>query len=130
MTEKELRKLTRYQLLELLILQTERADKLQQELEALRKKQEEQDIRSTVVGSIAEEAMQLSGIFEAAQKAADQYVEAVKQKADALLAQIREQAAEAEKPQPEPEQRPDPQPEPEQPAADRTEKLWNMLEAL
>lgn len=37
MTEKDLRKLNRYQLLEMLIMQTERADKLQSKLEEAEK---------------------------------------------------------------------------------------------
>ena len=37
MTEKDLRKLNRYQLLELLIVQTDRADKLQAKLDELEK---------------------------------------------------------------------------------------------
>lgn len=81
MTEKELKKLNRYQLLEMLILQTERADRLEQELEETRKRLEEHDLRISQLGSIAEASLQLSGIFEAAQKAADLYLDEAKKRA-------------------------------------------------
>lgn len=81
MTEKELRKLNRYQLLELLIIQTERADQLQKKLEAAENQLNDQDIRLTVLGSIAEASLQLSGVFEAAQAAADRYLSEAQKKA-------------------------------------------------
>lgn len=88
MTEKELKKLNRYQLLELLILQTERADKLQARLEELEKQKNDLDIQFTALGSIAEASLQISGVFQAAQAAADLYIEAAKKKA----AEIEEEA--------------------------------------
>ena len=82
MTEKELKKLNRYQLLEMLILQTERAEQLEQELRETRQKLEAHDLRIAELGSIAEASLQLSGIFEAAQRAADMYVEEAKKRAE------------------------------------------------
>jgi len=73
LTEKELRKLNRYQLLELLIIQTARADKLQKKLEDAEAEINDKSIRLTALGSIAEASLQLGGVFEAAQKAADIY---------------------------------------------------------
>ena len=93
MTEKELRKLNRYQLLEMLILQTERADKLQQKLEDAETQLNDTEIRLTVLGSIAEASLQLSGVFEAAQTAADRYLEAAKKRADEIEEAAREKAA-------------------------------------
>lgn len=81
MTEKELKKLNRYQLLELLIIQTERADKLEKKLEEMQEKLDSREVQLTVMGSIAEASMQLSGVFEAAQNAADMYVNAAKERA-------------------------------------------------
>ena len=77
MTEKELKKLNRYQLLEMIILQTEQVNELTAELEKTRAQLESQQIRAAQAGSIAEAALQLSGIFEAAQSAADIYLENV-----------------------------------------------------
>ena len=82
LTEKELKKLNRYQLLELLIMQTERADKLQALLEETEKKLKEQEIKISSLGSIAEASLQLSGVFEAAQKAADTYVSVATERAE------------------------------------------------
>ncbi len=87
MTEKELKKLNRYQLLELLILQTERADKLQARLEAAEKQLQEQEVHLSSLGSIAEASLQLSGVFQAAQAAADMYIEAARKQAEDMLAQ-------------------------------------------
>lgn len=74
MTEKELKKLNRYQLLELIILQTEQITDLEKQLEDTRQLLNNQQIQVSQVGSIAEAALQLSGIFEAAQTAADTYL--------------------------------------------------------
>lgn len=81
MTEKDMKKLNRYQLLELLIIQSEQVNKLHQQVEELQKKLDSREIQLTAVGSIAEASMQLSGIFTAAQKTADIYLDAVKEKA-------------------------------------------------
>lgn len=75
MTEKELKRLNRRQLLELLILQTERADTLQKQLEEARAKLDERSIAIVQSGSLAEAAMKLSGIFEAADAAAATFLE-------------------------------------------------------
>ena len=93
MTEKELRKLNRYQLLEMLIMQTERAGKLQEKLEAAESQLNDTEIRLTVLGSIAEASLQLSGVFEAAQTAADRYLEAAKKRADQIEEDARQKAA-------------------------------------
>lgn len=82
MTEKELKKLNRYQLLELIILQTEQISDLEKQLEETRQALDSQQIQLTQAGSIAEAAMQLSGIFEAAQTAADTYLENVKRQTE------------------------------------------------
>lgn len=87
LTEKELKKLNRYQLLELLILQTERADKLQAKLEAAEKQLAEQEVHIASLGSIAEASLQLNGVFQAAQAAADMYIEAAKRQAADILSQ-------------------------------------------
>ncbi len=96
MTEKELRKLNRYQLLELLVAQTERANQLQAQLDAAKKELEEQNIQISSLGSIAEATVKLNGVFEAAQAAADQYLKAAREQAEAILQQARDAAAPGE----------------------------------
>ena len=94
MTEKELRKLNRYQLLELLIVQINRADKLQKQLEKVETQYMRQDIKLTALGSIAEASLQLNGVFEAAQKAADAYLEEARNQAEEIVRNARNQAQE------------------------------------
>ncbi len=106
MTDKELRRLSRRDLLRMLVEQVKETEKSGQELEEtaaeleelkknyerLRKRLDQKDIRIHELmdtlqtertkraielkeaGSIAEAALRLNGIFEAAQKAADQYL--------------------------------------------------------
>ena len=92
MTDKELRKLNRYQLLELLVVQKERADKLQLRLEAVESQISLQYLQAFSLGSIAEASLQLNGVFEAAQKAADAYIDAAKKKAAEIEADAKEKA--------------------------------------
>ena len=92
MTEKELRKLNRYQLLELLVMQTERVEKLQKQLAQAEAQFNDQDIRITALGSIAEASLQLNGVFEAAQAAADSYLASARAQADEILENARKQA--------------------------------------
>lgn len=75
MTDKELRKLTRAELLELLLVQSKEIDRLNAELDQLQAQVNQREIALAHAGSIAEAALQLNGIFEAAQAAADQYLE-------------------------------------------------------
>ena len=91
-TEKELRKLNRYQLLELLVAQTERANALEEKLEKVQSQLDSHDIRMSVVGSIAEASLQLSGIFNTAQNAADLYLNAVRDRADQMEEEAEEKA--------------------------------------
>ena len=72
--EKSLKKLSRAELLEMLIAEEKRIDDLEQELAKAREELEEKRIRIGRSGSIAEAALRLNGIFEAAQAAADQYL--------------------------------------------------------
>ena len=92
LTEKELRKLNRYQLLEMLLIQTQRADSLQKQLEEAQSQLDDREIRMTVMGSLAEASLQLSGVFEAAQNAADLYMRNVEKKAALMEAEARQKA--------------------------------------
>ena len=78
MTEKDLKRLNRKQLLELLLKQTKRADKLQQMLDEAERKLEDRTLIETEAGSIAEASLKLNGVFEAAEAAAAQYLQNIK----------------------------------------------------
>ena len=85
MTEKELRKLKRYQLLELLIMQIKQTEELQDKLDEFKAQSTEQKIRISKLGSIADASIKISGVFEAAQNAADLYIENAKKQADQII---------------------------------------------
>lgn len=93
MTEKELKKLNRYQLLELLIMQTERADKLQKQVDAMEQRLAARELTFSELGSIADAAVEISGILKASQQAADLYLNSAKKYADEIVASARQQAA-------------------------------------
>lgn len=78
MTDQELKKLSRKDLLELLIIQGRERDSLKAELEKAKAALEDRKIQIEKAGSIAEAALQLNGVFEAAQAAAQQYVENIR----------------------------------------------------
>lgn len=80
--EKELKKLSRLQLVDLLIESSEENEKLNRLVEELRQELESQRLQCEKAGNIAQAALQLNGVFEAAQKAADDYVQAVKQRCE------------------------------------------------
>jgi len=78
MKDKELRRLSRQELLEMLIEQTKRADELQEKLNQLEAQLESRELTINNAGSLAEAALRINKVFEAADKAAAQYIEAVK----------------------------------------------------
>ena len=78
MNDTELRKLKRKELLEVILMQAKRIEKLELDLENAKTKINSKEIAIKESGSIAEAALKLSGIFEEAQKAADLYLLNVK----------------------------------------------------
>ena len=82
MTDRDLKKLSRVELLELLIAQTKETERLRVQLEEANAKLESRTIEVKEAGSIAEAALRLNGVFTAAQEAAAQYLENVKQRYD------------------------------------------------
>ncbi len=78
MTDRELKKLSRAGLLEVLLAQSKEIDRLKNEIEELNEKLEDRELVMCCSGSIAEASLKINGVFEAAQKAADQYVKSVR----------------------------------------------------
>ena len=78
-TEKELRKLNRAELLEMLIAQSKRLSRVEEELSVAQKELERRKIAITTSGSLAEAALKLNGIFEAADQAAAQYLDSLRE---------------------------------------------------
>ena len=74
MTDKELKKLNRSELLELMLEQSRGIDRLQAELEETREALQERNLKIESCGSIAEAAAEVNSLFHAAQRAADMYL--------------------------------------------------------
>ena len=81
MTDQELRKLKRNELLQIMIAQSKKIAELQEKLEEAERKLADREIMLKDAGNIAEAALRLNHIFEDAQKAADQYLSNVKKQA-------------------------------------------------
>ena len=77
MAENRLSKMSRKELLEMLIEQSKVLDSRQKEINRLRALLDERRVTVENAGSIAEAALKLSGVFEAAQKAADIYLQSI-----------------------------------------------------
>ena len=100
MTNKELKKLSRADLLELLLVQTKENETLKEKLLAVEKQLEERQLRLTPVGSLAEAMVAVNGVMDAAQAAADQYLENItamkeetRKECDNMLQAARKEAA-------------------------------------
>ena len=91
MTEREMRRLSRADLLEMLIDQSKEMEKLRQKLEAAEAALARREIIIGSAGSIAEASLRLNGVFEAAQAACEQYIDNVRrlnERQDALYRQF------------------------------------------
>lgn len=75
MTDKELRRLRRGELLELLVEQGRQVERLERELEEARAALERREIMIRESGTMAEAAVKLNRLFEAADAAVMQYLE-------------------------------------------------------
>ena len=75
MTQQEFRRLTREDLMDIIYELQKKLAAAEQENEQLREKLAARELKIENAGSIAEAALALSGVFEAAQAAADQYLE-------------------------------------------------------
>ena len=95
MTDKELRRLRRDDLLQILINQQRSLDEYAALVEDYETQLNDRRISVEESGSLAEAALKLNGVFEAAQKAADQYLEETRARAQSLRDEI--EKAEREK---------------------------------
>lgn len=71
---KELKSLSRGDLLELLLAQTERAEQMERELADAKRRAESREIVIAKAGTLAEAAMQINQVWQAADQAAAQYL--------------------------------------------------------
>ncbi len=77
MTDKEFRRLKRSDLIEIIYEYQKNEEKLNDEIKSLKKKLDLQEMKISKAGSIADAVLELSGIFETAQKTADKYLQKV-----------------------------------------------------
>lgn len=89
MNQKELKRLSRSDLLEMMLSLSKENEQLREELQQTKSKLEDRAIAIEQCGSLAEAALSLNGIFQAAQAACDQYSTNICNRADELLAQAR-----------------------------------------
>lgn len=80
-TIKEMKRLSRADLLELLIDQSEELNELRARLDAAETALKNREIAISKSGTMAEAALLLNGVFEAAQAACDQYLENIRMQA-------------------------------------------------
>lgn len=82
MTDKEVKKLKRTDLLKLLIEAEKENEELRLQIEDLKQKIDLKTLTVESAGSIAEAALKLNEVFESAQRAADQYLYNIKERAE------------------------------------------------
>ena len=78
MNGREIRKFSRKELLELIIKQEKENEELRARLDACEQKLADRQIRIESAGTLAEAALALNGVFEAADEAARLYLENIK----------------------------------------------------
>ena len=78
MTEKEFKKLSRAELLELLLGQTREVEKLRERLEKTETLLSDRYIRVLEAGDLAHAVLSINGVMEAAQAAAQQYLDNIR----------------------------------------------------
>lgn len=78
MTDKDLRKLSRMDLLEMLIEQGREVERLKNELKEAKDQLVNKELVVQEAGSLAEAALKVNGVYEAAEAAAQQYLDNIK----------------------------------------------------
>lgn len=99
MAEQELRRMSRAELIEIIYLLKQHEADLLKKNEMLEQRLADRTLKMKQAGSIAQAALALNGVFDAAQAAADEYLTSVEaidpeteKKAEAVLAKAREEA--------------------------------------
>lgn len=95
MTDNELRKLSRRELLKMLVAQAEENKSLQERLEKAEAQLADRQIKFEQAGSLAEASLSLNGVFQAADDAARQYlenIETLSRQQDEICRGIQEEA--------------------------------------
>ena len=91
MEDKKIRKLRKKELLEIILEQAKRIEKLEQQLETTEKKLNSKKIIIENAGSLAEASLKINDIFEKADEASKQYLKNVKEKCQKLEADTKKE---------------------------------------
>ena len=91
MTDKELKRLGRAELIDIIYELQKQSDEKDAQMEKMQTVIDERTLRISKAGSIAEAAISVNGVFEAAQAAADQYLASIRE-AEAEQASKQEEA--------------------------------------
>ena len=97
MNQKELKRLSRGDLLEMMLSLSKENDQLLKELHRLKSELADRTLTVENSSSLAEAVLNLNGVFQAAQEACDQDSLNIRHRADAVLAQAQEKLDDAEK---------------------------------
>lgn len=99
MTNKDLKKMSRAELLELLLVQTKETDRLRKRLEDAEAELSQRYLKISNAGDLANAVVQINGVMEAAQAAAQQYLDNIaemeretKRRCKKMLADARKEA--------------------------------------
>lgn len=102
MTDRELRKLNRTELLQILVDLSQENEMLHLQKNELEQRFEDRQIDLEELGSIADASLKVSGIFQAAQEAVDIYLDNVKRvhgiqkRSDSIIAETKQKCADME----------------------------------
>ena len=97
MTDQELRRLSRADLIDIIYTLQQQKEQAEQQLAQAQAQLQDRQLRLASAGSIAEAALSLNGVFDAAQAAADQYLQAVRTSAAETQAQKEQILVDAER---------------------------------
>lgn len=99
MTDKELKRLSRAELLELLLIQTRETERLKVKLEAAHRQLEDRQLSISKAGDLAHAVLEINDVMGAAQEAADQYLaniaameQQTRERCERMLAEARAEA--------------------------------------
>ncbi len=90
MNEQELSKLSRRELLELLLAEEKELQSVREQLEEKTTELQSRKIQKELAGTLAEACLQVNGFFEAAEKAAQQYQENMRLQCEETKAKCKE----------------------------------------
>lgn len=96
MTDKELKRLSRAELLQLLLEQSMETEQLQAKVKELMEQVQRNEITCQNAGSLAEAALTLNGVFQAADQAAQKYIQEMADRAAKHEQELQAKADEAQ----------------------------------